>query len=211
MAGRTSRLSLSVLPSRTRPCLTSGACADVRTQPLAWHGGLPISSAEMSDARHLLIGTPGAHARCQALARQHVPRISLTSAVCPSQVTPSRPATACDHTRVHPSPGCSQQAFARQLETARPTPHRREMQPDAGRERPTAALSWWRIARNRTAGHLHPCEHLRDHSRARHGDDDDFGSARNALSLPMTLGRALLLAPRVSISAGERSRERLRT
>jgi hypothetical protein len=41
-------------------------------------------------------------------------------------------------------------------------------------------------------------------------NDDDSGSARNAPLFMMTVGRAFLLVPRVSISAGERSRDRHR-
>lgn len=41
-------------------------------------------------------------------------------------------------------------------------------------------------------------------------DDDGFGSARHALSFMLAVGRAFLLAPRVSSVAGERSRERHR-
>lgn len=78
------------------------------------------------------------------------------------------------------------------------------------RKRPTAPLLWWRIAWIRSADHLQPYDHLRDGSPTVVNHDDDSGSARDAPSFMMMAGRALVVALRVSISAGERSRDRHR-
>ena len=64
-------------------------------------------------------------------------------------------------------PDARWQVRARPLQTARRAPPRREERPATGRERPAAPRFWLRIARERSAERLRPCEHLRDGSPTR--------------------------------------------
>jgi len=107
-------------------------------------------------------------------------------------------------------PDARWQVRARELQTARRAPPRREARPETGRERSAAPRFRLRSpgsARRSVCGPVSTSEmipRLADH------DDAGFGSARHALSFLLAVGPAFLLAPRVSSAAGERSRERHR-